>query len=139
MTRRGPARSTEAAGFPVQRGVVLPAEPASARAARAFVLAACQEAGTDPATCDSAVLLTSETVTNAIVHGRSEARLHVAAAASSIHIEVGDDNSRHPHRVAPDAGALDGRGLQILNALALRWGVRDQPYGKLVWFDLQAD
>ena len=97
-----------------------------------------QAAGTDQVTCDAAVLLTSETVTNAFVHGRSEARLDVAAGPESVHVEVGDDNSRHPTGQPRDEDALDGRGLEIVRMLAARWGVRDEPFGKVVWFEVRA-
>lgn len=89
-------------------------------------------------TPDTAVLLTSETVTNAFTHGRSEARLVVTAHPDRVIVEVADDNSRHPRPAEPDADAdaLDGRGISILTMLAAGWGVRDDPYGKTVWFEV---
>ena len=84
------------------------------------------------------MLLTSEVVTNAFTHGRSEARVSVRATAALVRVEVGDDNSRHPQPQAADADALDGRGVTILQTLAARWGVRDDPYGKTVWFEVRA-
>lgn len=56
----------------------------------------CAEAGVSPEMCDNAVLLTSETVTNALIHGRSEARLQVDADPDTVLVQVGDDNPRHP-------------------------------------------
>lgn len=104
--------------------------------AREFVRQRCHALGMDPETCDTAVLLTSETVTNAFMHGRSEARVRLRALPGALLVEVADDNSRHPQRQDDDPDALDGRGLSIVDLLARRWGVRDDPYGKTVWFEV---
>ena len=85
------------------------------------------------------VLLTSEAVTNAFVHGRSAARLTVSVRTGRVRVEVADDNSRHPRQVEQDDEALDGRGLLLMTGLALRWGVRDEPVGKTVWFEVQSN
>ncbi len=116
--------------------LVLAPDPAAVRRARAFVQTCCRSAGIHDDARETAVLLTSETVTNA--HGRSEARLSVTIGLGRICVEVGDDNSRHPRRAAQDADALDGRGLTILDMLAAGWGVRDDAYGKIVWFEIDA-
>ena len=86
--------------------------------------------------CERIVLLVSETVTNAFIHGRSEARLRIQVRPDAVRIEVGDDNSRHPQRIERQDDALDGRGLDILDLLASRWGVDDDVAGKVVWFEL---
>lgn len=116
--------------------LVVEPDPAAVRQARSFVRSHCRAAGIDADACENAVLLTSETVTNAFTHGRSEARITVTIGARAILVEVGDDNSRHPQRVEQDADALDGRGLAILEILAGSWGVRDDRYGKVVWFEI---
>lgn len=116
--------------------LVLAPDAAAVRSARAFVRRCCQAGGLDDDACDTAVLLTSETVTNAFTHGRSEARLAVTADPERVLVEVADDNSRHPRAAEPDADALDGRGINILTMLASRWGVQDDPYGKTVWFEV---
>jgi anti-sigma regulatory factor (Ser/Thr protein kinase) len=126
-------------GQELRRSLVLAPQAAAVRQARNLVKEACLAAGTDQLTCDAAVLLTSETVTNAFVHGRSEARLEVAALPDSVFVEVGDDNSRHPSSPTRDADALDGRGLEIVRMLAARWGVRDEMFGKIVWFEVRTD
>lgn len=56
-------------------------------------------------------------------------------------IEVSDTRPERPQ--APPAGcpALDaesGRGLFLVQALALRWGVRERSVGKTVWADVSA-
>lgn len=85
---------------------------------------------------DDALLLTSELVTNAILHGRSGVTVEVEVGANSVRISVFDENSRHPAPVTEDPDALDGRGLALVDALSEQWGVEDRPLGKAVWFDV---
>ena len=116
--------------------MVLPLDVSSVRRARAFVRHHCDDGGVDDDASDTVTLLTSETVTNAFIHGRSEARLRVQVRPDAVRIEVGDDNSRHPQRIERQDDALDGRGLDILDRLAARWGVDDDVAGKVVWFEV---
>ena len=132
------ARPPEEAPAPQAPVLVLAPHPAAVGSARAFVERHCRALGLSPDACDTAVLLTSETVTNAFIHGRSEARIRVSRQAGRLLVEVADDNSRHPQPTAQDADALDGRGLAIVELLAARWGVFDDPYGKTVWFEVDA-
>jgi anti-sigma regulatory factor (Ser/Thr protein kinase) len=115
----------------------LPADAGSALVARRAAISACRAAGLPDELCHATVLLTSETVTNAVVHGRSEVRLTIEVNNHRVRVEVGDDNSRHPIRRHPDSGALDGRGIALLDAFASSWGVDEVPEGKIVWFELK--
>jgi anti-sigma regulatory factor (Ser/Thr protein kinase) len=119
--------------------VVLAAEPYAVRRAREVVARCSLAAGLDGDVADTAVLLTSEVVTNAIMHGRSVARLSVTTGPSGVVVEVGDDESRRPHVAEQDDEALNGRGLAIVDALARRWGVRPDGEGKVVWFEVGTD
>lgn len=114
----------------------LPADVRSVRQARRFVAEQCLTLALAPARCDDALLLTSELVTNAILHGRSEVCVEVVERDGVVRISVQDENSRHPAAVPQDADALDGRGLALVDAVAVRWGVEDRPLGKAVWFEL---
>lgn len=116
--------------------LTLPAELSSVRTARGFVQARCAELELADERCDDALLLTSELVTNAVLHGRSEVCVELAARGDVVRIAVLDENSRHPMPVTQDPDALDGRGLALVEALADRWGVEDRPMGKAVWFEL---
>jgi anti-sigma regulatory factor (Ser/Thr protein kinase) len=118
---------------------VVSADPGAVSGARRFVTEQCRALHVADDTCDTVVLLASETVTNAITHGRSEARVRVSLRRRAVRVEVADENSRHPQTQSPDADALDGRGLSIIAMLAARWGVRDEPYGKTVWFEVATD
>lgn len=117
----------------------LPASPSAAREARALVARHCGQWATtrnDPELLDTALLLTSELVTNAVIHGRSHVRLGITVTPDGLRIDVADDNSRHPVPQPADPDALDGRGLQIVERLASKWGVDDSRFGKTVWFEL---
>lgn len=138
MADDGPAPADDRAGDGEREQLVLEPDLASVAVARAFVRARCHALGMGEDSCDTAVLLTSETVTNAFTHGRSEARIRVLARPGGLLVEVADDNSRHPQRQDDDPDALDGRGLSIVDLLARSWGVRDDPYGKTVWFEVPA-
>ncbi len=116
--------------------LVLAPDPAAVGLARRFVAATCSAASTTTDLRDAAVLLASEVVTNAFIHGRSETRIAVRAYPERVRVEVADDNSRHPQRVVQDPEALDGRGMTIIDLVATDWGVRDDPYGKTVWFEI---
>jgi anti-sigma regulatory factor (Ser/Thr protein kinase) len=131
-----PPRSPQSERIGVGSSLTLDPQPSAVRKARAFVAKYCEAHGYPSDVCETAVLLTSEAVTNAFTHGRSEARIAVAQVGDGLRIEVGDDNSRHPERASADVDALNGRGMTILELLATRWGIRDEAYGKTVWFEV---
>lgn len=114
----------------------LPAHPSSVRQARTFVHKQCRTFGISDEARETAVLLTSEVVTNAFLHGRSGARVALTTTPGRLLVEVGDDNSRLPRMVAQSPEALDGRGLTIVDMLASDWGAREDDGGKVVWFEL---
>ncbi|MFJ3337764.1 SpoIIE family protein phosphatase [Streptomyces sp. NPDC086766] len=89
---------------------------------------------------DDAVVLTSELVTNAVVHAGTAADVLCLRSDAGVRIEVAD---RYPEREIPLQGAAinmgspdreGGRGLQLCAALAGRWGVEYTPTHKNVWF-----
>ncbi|MGI5136475.1 MULTISPECIES: SpoIIE family protein phosphatase [unclassified Streptomyces] len=91
---------------------------------------------------DDAVVLTSELVTNAVVHAGTAADVLCLRSDHGVRIEVAD---RYPEREIPlqttaiNMGGPDregGRGLQLCAALAGRWGVEYTPTHKQVWFQL---
>jgi len=123
----------------VQRLVTLPPAPDSARQARRFVGEVLTTAGVDSDRRDTAVLLTSELVTNGIVHALTDLQVTVEATSSWVRVEVVDGNPNLPQRRDYDDEAMTGRGLEMLELLADELGV--QPLadeGKRVWFRLGA-
>jgi phosphoserine phosphatase RsbU/P len=132
---------------PTELHVTLPAEPASARRARRFVADALERVGAEAA-LDSAVLLTSELVTNAVLHARTELMVRVSLAddpagggreartPARVRIEVVDRSPAQPERRTYGAHAGTGRGLVLVEALAASWGTTTVDGGKSVWFEV---
>ncbi len=109
------------------------------RAARKAVAECCVQAGAGEVCSTSSALMTSEIVTNAVVHGSGPVTFGVDWARGSVRVEVGDDNDHHPEPMQPDEDGEGGRGMMIVDVLATSWGVRDDPAGgKTVWFEVDA-
>jgi hypothetical protein len=88
---------------------------------------------------DDAVLCTSEIVTNAIVHTDLGCQLQMQfdAAAGRLRIEVSDGSPPRPLVAnAVDVHRPGGRGLQIVEEAASRWGSHPTAGGKVVWFEM---
>ncbi|MFB7512002.1 ATP-binding protein [Streptomyces sp. NPDC056144] len=73
---------------------------------------------TAPGVADSVVLAVSELVTNAHVHARSDAQLILTWDEECLHVTVHDASSSVPEQRDPDEGALGGRGMLLVDALA---------------------
>ncbi len=90
-----------------------------------------------PGRSEIAELLTSELVTNAIIHTDHDAVLTATVSPRGLHVEVRDFVGRRPKpRVPPADDSTNGRGLLLVQSLADAWGVRSHGVGKSVWFDL---
>jgi anti-sigma regulatory factor (Ser/Thr protein kinase) len=89
---------------------------------------------------DTALLLVSELVTNAVVHARTEITLAIRYEGGLLTVEVRDGSDRVPVRRGVTATTLtDGRGLNLIADLSDDWGIRRTPgRGKVVWFTLSA-
>ena len=114
-------------------------EPASAGTGRAFLRARVSgwDLGIDDDRLDVLELLTSELITNGVVHARSELELTAQLDRAGLRVAVSDVDTRHPVLFPQDENALGGRGLAHIDTLADDWGVDDLPDGKAVWFRLR--
>ncbi|PBC71762.1 histidine kinase-like protein [Streptomyces sp. TLI_235] len=98
-----------------------------------------------PELIDTAELLSSELVTNAIRHTDRDAmftaRLYRAPdnGRARLRVEVEDESDLWPTRRTPGEQASSGRGLMLVEALADGWGVEPRGSGKRMWFELSAD
>ncbi len=119
----------------IKASMFLEAEPRSPGRARRFVELAIGESEEEK-TLDILKLLTSEVVTNAILHSGSNIELTLEKVNSSIRVEVTDGTKIFPERLPYDPEAIHGRGLPLLDCLAVRWGVDDRRRGKAVWFEV---
>ena len=121
-------------------------EPKAAAAARRFVRDTLQAwvvtgDADGHGLVDDAVLLTSELVTNAVVHAGTPVQITCRLADGAVEVVVSDG---HPGRLVPEAPEPDpapsertgGRGLLLPAALASAWGVAYGRASKAVWFRL---
>jgi anti-sigma regulatory factor (Ser/Thr protein kinase) len=94
-----------------------------------------------PGLVDTAELLTSELVTNALVHTDQGALFTATLTGGTerrLRIEVRDFSARRPQPRQASDHTPSGRGLLLVRELADAWGVRVQRLGKTVWFELAA-
>lgn len=113
----------------------LPPTTESVPVARGFVRRVLDESGVD---VDTAVLLVSEVVTNAVLHARSPFTV-VATVVSDravARIEVTDGSPVAPRVHAFSSMSATGRGLRMLQRLSLAWGVEPTESGKTIWFEI---
>ena len=92
-----------------------------------------------PGRSEIAELLTSELVTNALIHTDHDAVLTATVGPRGLRVEVRDFVGRRPRLRVPNADdGTHGRGLVLVQSLADAWGVRAHGVGKAVWFELDA-
>lgn len=115
--------------------MALAKDPGSARTARSFVT---QVLAQSPARecAETARLLVSELVTNALLHARSDVEVIVRVDATRVRVEVHDHEERLPFLIAEPGDTIAGRGLHIVEELASGWGAERRRGGKAVWFEL---
>ena len=124
--RRGHTQDGAAAG-------TFPPAPAAVRAAREFVV----DLLVGGEVADTAALLVSELATNAVEHARTDFTVRVALGPT-VRVEVADRSPALPVQRHVPVQAERGRGLAIVDSLAIRWGTSSTPEGKVVWFELPA-
>jgi anti-sigma regulatory factor (Ser/Thr protein kinase) len=95
--------------------------------------------GADEPVAETLILLISELVTNAVVHTGCPAVLRVlfpSAPAAPVRVEVADARTTPPsprHARRDDTG---GRGLELVDGLADRWGWQPEGAGKQIWCEV---
>ena len=87
---------------------------------------------------ETARLLVSELVANAVTHAATAVEMVLDLDDGRLRVEVRDEAGGRPQRRDPGVEEPTGRGLLIVEELADRWGVDDAPPGKSVWFELEA-
>jgi anti-sigma regulatory factor (Ser/Thr protein kinase) len=125
------------AGGAVLCRLTLPGRPDHVREARKLVAKALGELHPRR---DDAVLMTSELVTNAVLHTNSRqpdgmVMVTVLDSAGGVRIEVADSGSElTAPMVRADVFTADGHGLFLVQSLADQWGYLRNESGTTVWF-----
>jgi PAS domain-containing protein len=89
---------------------------------------------------DTAKLIVSELVTNALVHTEGHVRLDLTLLGGRLRITVSDSSPRTP--VKPTVvswQATGGRGILLVEAMSADWGTVPVSGGKQVWSELELD
>jgi phosphoserine phosphatase RsbU/P len=129
---------------PLVRRLRLPAAGTSPAAARGAVSALLGAVGLGELR-DEALLLTSELVTNGVVHAGTDLELEISADPDGVQITVTDFASPNPALVATEVRvgkatgasaepAEGGRGLLLVSKFATRWGTSHESGGRTIWF-----
>src|SRR3954454_12502691 len=115
--------------------LTLEPRPDAPQVARRFVTAQLTAYGADDLV-DVAALLTSELVTNAVVHAASAVEVDVVRATEGVTVKVRDADTGPLVMRAGGGTELDegGRGFLLVDRLAEAWGTEDRAGGKGVWF-----
>ncbi len=105
--------------------------------ARHWIAAHLRDLPADVSSC--AALLTSELVTNAVLHAATPMCVTLHILPDRIRVDVADGNLSFPAIKDYGRDAATGRGLTLFNTLASDWGVQAVDGGKIVWFELPVD
>jgi hypothetical protein len=124
------------------------ADPAEVGRARRWVRSRLAGSGiqADEPLAETLILLVSELVTNAVVHTGRPAVLRMVlpgvqeeppeCPGGIVRVEVADSCERPPSPRHADGDETNGRGLELVDGLADRWGWRPEGAGKAIWCEI---
>ncbi|AQT72988.1 MULTISPECIES: ATP-binding protein [Streptomyces] len=92
--------------------------------------------GDDEPLAETLILLISELVTNAVVHTGCPAVLRMLFGGPGVRVEVADASDRAPARRQACGEDTGGRGLELVDGLADRWGWQREGAGKRIWCEI---
>lgn len=124
--------------MPVQARLALDPLPQSVGVARRFVRE--QLAAWGLGALEHVVsLVTSELVTNAVLHARGGLDVVLLRDGGNLRIEVADGSTVSPRRRRYSHESATGRGLTLVEQLGHAWGVRPgtDAVGKVVWVEVR--
>jgi len=121
----------------VTEAIALPSDGRCARFARRAVARALEAGGCDDDT-DAVLLLTSELVTNVLLHASPPLGLLITHVTGVIRVEVVHGSPAVSVQRMNSSMARSGRGIELTDMLADRWGyaVNEETGTKSVWFEL---
>ncbi|MFI6687839.1 ATP-binding protein [Streptomyces sp. NPDC050485] len=99
--------------------------------------------GLDEPLAETLILLISELVTNAVVHTGCPAVLRMLLGADdeggTVRVEVADTSCCPPKPRHAEGDDTNGRGLELVDGLADRWGWQAEGAGKSIWCEVDRD
>jgi serine/threonine-protein kinase RsbW len=91
----------------------------------------------EPPVITDALLVVSELVTNAVMHGDGPVRVRVLHCSGYLRVEVSDDGGGDVIMRDTDPESTGGRGMLVVAHVARAWGVIGRaPAGKTVWAEV---
>lgn len=111
--------------------LVLPHDRAAIPLARNSIMSfvACAATGLE----DRVALAVSELATNAVVHTDDIFSLRASCNDERCLVEVADTETKPPRHLAAHDLAESGHGVELVDAVADRWGISPAEQGKTVW------
>jgi anti-sigma regulatory factor (Ser/Thr protein kinase) len=119
----------------------LPSDASAAGLARRFVTSALGDWDIDENVVDTAQLLVSELVTNAVIHSATPSTVTVRTDGEYLLVLVQDGGGSGPVQKPPELEpeAISGRGLSLVEALTSAWSFEQSADRTTVWFELPLD
>jgi anti-sigma regulatory factor (Ser/Thr protein kinase) len=115
--------------------VTLPATTAAPGVGRRFTVETLRAWGREALT-DTAQLVVSEMVTNALRHAGTGSRLELREQDACVRIDVVDFGRGGAVKGEPELEDLTGRGLVLVEALTQRWGSSHNGLEHRVWCEI---
>ncbi|HET6794439.1 MAG TPA: ATP-binding protein [Acidimicrobiales bacterium] len=112
--------------------VHLSPEPRSVGQARQWV--ADRVGPVAPEVAEALALLTTELVTNGVLHARTPLEVGIIRHEAEILVSVGDGNAVPPEHQPYSEDRTGGRGMLLVREMSHRWGITSHEHGKSVWF-----
>ncbi|AZM53877.1 hypothetical protein DMA15_15915 [Streptomyces sp. WAC 01529] len=120
------------------------ADPAEVGRARRWARSRLAGSGieVDEPVAETLILLISELVTNAVVHTGCPAVLRMLLPGvpddvpGTVRVEVCDRSARPPRQRHAEGDDTNGRGLELVDGLADRWGWQPEGGGKSIWCEV---
>jgi two-component sensor histidine kinase len=112
-------------------------DPTSAALVRHSIADDLASMAVTPDSIDDVVLVASELVGNAVLHAAAsydqELDVRWDVESDTVTVQVVDGSADLPRQRSTNESETGGRGLAIVAALAVDWGVRRNERGKQVW------
>ncbi|WP_338697672.1 ATP-binding protein [Streptomyces sp. Q6] len=120
------------------------ADPAEVGRARRWARSRLAGSGieADEPLAETLILIVSELVTNAVVHTGRPAVLRMVLPGvqercpGTVRVEVADASTRPPTPRHAEGDETNGRGLELVEGLADRWGWCAEDAGKTIWCEI---